>query len=53
MIFFSDRKRLEKKYKEWCEKNYATNCVYNVITFLQIKNLLDEEKVKLFLKEGE
>lgn len=50
MIFFTDRKKIEDKYNEWLKENIGVkDCPFNVITFLE--PLLDEEKVKKFLKE--
>lgn len=53
MLFFDDRKKLDKKYKEWLETNKeAKDCSFNVISFLQINDLFNEEKVEEFLKQG-
>lgn len=53
MIFFDDRKKLDEKYKEWLEiEKDAKDCSFNVITFLITNDLINEEKVKEFLKQG-
>lgn len=52
MIWLSQRKKLEEKYLKWIKENNAKDCVFNVIAFLVVKDLLDVEKVKLFLKGG-
>lgn len=52
MILFSARKRLENAYKEWLKENpKMKDCPFNVISFLQINNLLDEIKVKEYLED--
>lgn len=58
MILFSARQELEKAYHDWRRESLATghrpeDCPFNVITFLASENLLDEEKVKLFLNDKE
>lgn len=50
MIYFSDRKKLDKIYKKWAEENYVPKSTFNCITFLS--DLLDENKVKKFLEEN-
>lgn len=52
MILFSIRNKLAEKYENWL-KEYPEikDCPLNVITFLVSEKLLDEEKVKRFLKE--
>ena len=52
MIWFNQRKELEEKYYKWIKENNAKDCVFNVITFLVAKDLLDVEKVELFLEGG-
>lgn len=51
MVWFSDRKKLDDKYKKWIKENYVSNTSFNVISFLAY--LLDEDKVKEFLQEGD
>lgn len=50
MIWFSHRLRLEKLFEKWCLENNAKNCPQNVVAFLQIHHLIDEEKCLKFLK---
>ena len=51
MIFFSDRKKLERKFIEWMEKTENPNkSNFNLITFLDLCNLFDEDKVMKFLE---
>lgn len=50
MFYFSKRKALENKYKEWIKENNIADTRFNLITFLQFAELLDEEKVERFLK---
>ena len=50
MVWFIDRKRLDKKYKEWLKTDKEIkDCSFNVISFLS--DLLDENKVKEFLNK--
>ena len=53
MLIFSDRKKLDEKYKEWLVSNEHSfeikDCSFNVINFLVAENLLDEERVYEFL----
>jgi hypothetical protein len=57
MILFSDRLKLVKKYQVWRykiieeKKIFASDSYENFISFLQINNLLNEEKTKQFLNE--
>lgn len=51
MIFFSDRKKLEDKYKAWLEDNKGVkDCSFNLISFLDYAELLNEDKVKELLR---
>lgn len=52
MLIFSDRKKLDEKYKEWLTSEpwlKIEDNSSNVLTFLVSKNLLDEDKVRKFL----
>ena len=49
-VWFSERKALENKYREWIKKNNIADTRFNLITFLQFAELLDEEKIEKFLK---
>lgn len=53
MVYFNERKKLEDLYIKWVEENKVANCPFNVISFLEIKNLLNEKKVKELLEEIE
>lgn len=50
-ICFSDRKKIEKTFIQYCEKNNIPKSLFNLITFLQIKELLDRKNMKKFLEE--
>ena len=51
MIFFSQRHKLGKLFEEWAKENNALNCPETTITWLYSLGLLNEEKVKEYLKE--
>lgn len=51
MIFFSQRHKLGKLFEKWAKENKALNCPLNTITWLYSLDLLNEEKVKEYLKE--
>lgn len=53
MIFFSQRKKLEELFLKWAKENGAATSPMNVVAFLQINNLLNEEKIREFLAEHE
>ena len=42
MIYFSQRKEIENKYREWIKENDLPDCAFNVITFLAGAGLLVE-----------
>lgn len=51
MVWFTARKELEIAYFKWLDENKEVeDCPFNVISFLEIKGLLDEQKVKAFLE---
>lgn len=52
MLFFSERKSLEKFYNEWITENNIANTPFNVITFLVIKDLINIEKAEEYIKEN-
>lgn len=52
MILFSDRVKLEDIYRKFLKDNKAKDCPLSVISFLQLKGLLNEDKV-LELTKGE
>ena len=45
MIWFSERKELEKQYYEWIKENGIADQPNSVIAFLEINGLLQNEKV--------
>ena len=47
---FSYRKKLEEEYMKWVEQEKVANCPFNVISFLEMKDLLNREKVVKFLE---
>ena len=51
MVWFSERKKLDKEYKAWIKENYVSDTSFNVISFLA--DLLDEKKVEFFLNKRE
>ena len=42
MIYFSQRKEIEKQYREWASENNVPDTAFNVITFLSGARLLVE-----------
>ena len=53
MLWYSERKRLIDKFDAWCRENDALNCTFNLIVFLMDKGLLDEEKARELVKDGD
>ena len=53
MLFFYYIKKLEEEYMKWVEQEKFANCPFNAITFLEIKDLLNREKVVKFLESKE
>lgn len=53
MIFFSDRLKLESLFYRWARGHnpMIKECPSSVISFLQSNGLLNEDKVKEFVKE--
>ena len=57
MIVFSDRVKLENRYRKWLEENSRLgakmlDCPMNFINFLQGQGLLNDGKILDFLKSG-
>ncbi len=57
MIVFSDRVKLENRYKKWLEENSELgakiqDCPMNFINYLQEQGLLNEEKVLDYLRKN-
>ena len=50
MLLFNYRKKLEEEYMKWVKQEKIANCPFNVISFLEIKDLLNREKVVKFLE---
>ena len=50
MLLVNYRKKLEEEYMKWVKQEKVANCPFNVITFLEIKDLLNREKVVKFLE---
>lgn len=53
MLLFSQRKKLEELFIKWAKENGAATSPMNVVAFLQINNLLNEDRVFEFLSEYE
>lgn len=51
MIVFSERIMLLAKYKEFIKKYGVVDCAASAIAFLTGKELLNDDKVREFLKE--
>ena len=47
MIWFTQRKMIEKAFNEWAEENGVTKVPNAVVAFLQIKGCLDEEAIHI------
>lgn len=51
MLIISHRNKLVKKYKEWLKYiPEAANQPINMVSFLSMNGLLNEDKVKEFIK---
>ena len=50
MLFFNKRKELEKQYFDWIRYSNIGGCAFNVITFLAVYDLINEENVDKFLE---
>lgn len=53
MLFFCFRKKIEQEYYKWIKSTKAKDCPFNVISFLFIKELIDEEKAINFISSIE
>lgn len=49
MLLYDKRRELADKFEEWREDRNYLDSPFNVITFLEINNLFDEEKVLTYL----
>lgn len=45
MIFFNYRKMIADDFEKWAKENQAKDCAFNVISYLEAFDLLDEEEV--------
>lgn len=45
-ICFSDRLKLETAFKQYCKTKHIPSTTFNLITFLQINELLNRKNVK-------
>lgn len=53
-MWFGQRVDLQARYLEWLDKNpEIKDCPFNVISFLAINNLLDEDAVMKYLNNEE
>ena len=50
MLFFSDRYKLEKMFKKWCDDNNLAFVPINMIVFLQWNDLINVYATYNFLK---
>jgi hypothetical protein len=49
MLFFSHRKKLGDLYLEWIDENDLLDCPQNMVLFMQINGLLNEDKAREML----
>lgn len=49
-ITFTKRIKIARQFEVWCEKNGARICAQAMMTFLDIIDVLDTEKVDRYLK---
>lgn len=52
MILFSQRHKLGELFEKYCKENSVLNCPESMATWLYSLGLLNEEKVKDYLKEN-
>lgn len=45
MLWFSNRRKVERLYYEWAHKNGVADTPMSLIAFMQIKGWLNEEKI--------
>ena len=54
MVFFSDRKKIEKAYKEWLKENpQVADSPFNVISFMVGEGLVKDRTETDFYERGE
>jgi len=53
MLWFSVRNKIVKMFEEWCIKTNADMSLVNLISFLEIKGLLNEQKCMALLYDKE
>ena len=51
MMYFHERFELAELFAVWAAENDTTSVPFNVLTWLNINHLMDERKIKEFLKE--
>lgn len=51
MLLFSKRYELVKLFETWAINNEVEDSAFNMITWLHINGLLNEEKAKEFIKQ--
>jgi hypothetical protein len=49
MLLFTARQKLAEQYDLWRKENRVADCPFSVITFLQSRGLLNEDKVRQYL----
>ena len=51
MMYFHERFELAELFATWATENNAASVPMNMVVWLEINNLIDEDKMKEFLKE--
>ena len=49
MLITNQKKKLAAKFEEWCREGNIPCCAISMIAFLQVHNLLNEEKTAEYL----
>lgn len=52
MIWFSQRQRLVNCFENWCRNEGLVQSATNLVAFLMLNGLLDEDKTLEFLNGG-
>lgn len=50
MLVFNERKRLAAQFEHWCKENGVLCCASAMVLYLEHHGLVDEVKVRKFLK---
>lgn len=53
MLYYTHRKKLGDLFLKWCKDTGAANRPMNVVAFLQIKGLINEDAALEFIKDAE